>query len=311
MRRRMMMSHGERWDKNYLTVVALEDGLTVQQTVNAVEYCIDGSGEWISLPSATYTPAINTGHTISFRARLTPTTSGIGRFYISALCEVRGNIMSILFGDDAANQTSLEGYDYAFQNLFESNPNIVSAADLLLPATTLSANCYYQMFARCTSLHYPPKLPATTMAYGCYRSMFYYADLYVFPDLPATTLTTYCYAYMFYNNGNVKVPMQTLPASKLVYGCYYFMFSHCVALTRSPILPSLTNVDTDACDGLFNKCSSLAYITYLGHIAPGAGWTSSWVNAVASSGTFVKNKEATWNVTGVNGIPSGWTVVTE
>jgi hypothetical protein len=33
-----------------------------------------------------------------------------------------------------------------------------------------------------------------------------------------------------------------------------------------------------------------------------------WVKGVASSGTFVKNKNATWNVTGVNGVPSGWTI---
>lgn len=27
-------------------------------------------------------------------------------------------------------------------------------------------------------------------------------------------------------------------------------------------------------------------------------------------GTFVKNSAATWNVTGVNGIPNGWTITT-
>jgi hypothetical protein len=36
----------------------------------------------------------------------------------------------------------------------------------------------------------------------------------------------------------------------------------------------------------------------------------TWVKGVASSGTFVKNSAATWDVTGVNGIPSGWTVET-
>jgi hypothetical protein len=33
-----------------------------------------------------------------------------------------------------------------------------------------------------------------------------------------------------------------------------------------------------------------------------------WVDGVASSGTFVKNSEATWYVTGDNGIPEGWTI---
>ena len=44
---------------------------------------------------------------------------------------------------------------------------------------------------------------------------------------------------------------------------------------------------------------------------PDSNYTNKWVSGVASSGTFVKNSAATWNVTGVDGIPTGWTVVTE
>lgn len=43
---------------------------------------------------------------------------------------------------------------------------------------------------------------------------------------------------------------------------------------------------------------------------PSSLYTNSWVSGVSSSGTFVKNSEAPWNVTGVNGIPNGWTVQT-
>lgn len=39
-------------------------------------------------------------------------------------------------------------------------------------------------------------------------------------------------------------------------------------------------------------------------------YTNSWVDGVASSGTFVKNANATWDVRGVNGIPNAWTVQT-
>ena len=44
---------------------------------------------------------------------------------------------------------------------------------------------------------------------------------------------------------------------------------------------------------------------------PGTNYTLYWVSGVAPSGTFVKNSAAKWDVTGVNGIPSGWTAVTE
>jgi hypothetical protein len=43
---------------------------------------------------------------------------------------------------------------------------------------------------------------------------------------------------------------------------------------------------------------------------PGTGTTNQWVDGVASTGTFVKNSAATWNVTGINGVPTGWTVET-
>ena len=44
--------------------------------------------------------------------------------------------------------------------------------------------------------------------------------------------------------------------------------------------------------------------------APGDGFTLDWVLDVSQTGTFVKNSAATWDVTGVNGIPTGWTVET-
>jgi hypothetical protein len=43
---------------------------------------------------------------------------------------------------------------------------------------------------------------------------------------------------------------------------------------------------------------------------PSTTYTYNWVAGVASTGTFVKNASATWDVSGVNGIPSGWTVET-
>ena len=43
---------------------------------------------------------------------------------------------------------------------------------------------------------------------------------------------------------------------------------------------------------------------------PSSTYTQNWVSGVASTGTFVKNSAATWDVTGTSGIPSGWTVET-
>ena len=38
--------------------------------------------------------------------------------------------------------------------------------------------------------------------------------------------------------------------------------------------------------------------------------TGEWVSGVAATGIFVKNSAATWETIGVDGIPTGWTVIT-
>jgi hypothetical protein len=43
---------------------------------------------------------------------------------------------------------------------------------------------------------------------------------------------------------------------------------------------------------------------------PSTTYTENWVNDVAANGTFVKNSAAQWDVSGMNGIPTGWTVET-
>jgi hypothetical protein len=65
---------------------------------------------------------------------------------------------------------------------------------------------------------------------------------------------------------------------------------------------------------MFQNCTKLNYIKAMFTTTPtGASpnyYTQNWVSGVASSGTFVKNSTASWTTTGVNGIPTGWTVQT-
>ena len=46
-------------------------------------------------------------------------------------------------------------------------------------------------------------------------------------------------------------------------------------------------------------------------VVPSGIRMDGWLDRVAKEGTFVKNADATWNATGANAIPSGWTVLTE
>ena len=139
------------------------------------------------------------------------------------------------------------------------------------------------MFTGCTGLTTAPVLPATTLASQCYQSMFNgCTSLVNAPELPATTLATYCYSYMFQGCTSLTT-VPELPATTLISSCYNFMFS---------------------------GCTSLNYIKAMFTTTPSTTYTKNWVQNVAATGTFVKNSNASWTTTGVNGVPTGWTVQT-
>ena len=126
--------------------------------------------------------------------------------------------------------------------------------------------------------------------------------------LPATTLATYCYSNMFQDCTSLTLAPE-LPATTLAGYCYSNMFYGCTSLTTAPELPA-TTLAYSCYNSMFNSCTKLNYIKAMFTTTPSTSYTRDWVKGVAATGTFVKNSAATWNVTGVNGIPSGWSVTT-
>ena len=292
----------------YLTIEALSDGLTASLSVNDCEYCIDGDGVWKTLTADTVTETVNTGQTLSFRGNLTPdSTNGIGTFTISKKCSVKGNVMSLLFGDNGYKEFDLTGYDYAFYKLFYGQRTVIDASNLILPAQTLSLRCYSMMFQN-TYITKTPYLPAETLHQHCYSYMFYECTkLTAVTNLPATILAPQCYSYMFYNCTSLVKSVDILPAMTLKNQCYHNMFRNCTSLTTPPILPALY-LESNCYHAMFSGCSKLNYINAQFLTTPSSTTTSSWVSNIASTGTFVKNPDATWDVVGSNGIPEGWIV---
>ena len=172
--------------------------------------------------------------------------------------------------------------------MFHGCSGLTTLPEGLLPATTLAQNCYGGingpdgMFSNCTRLTQAPKLPATTLVRNCYQGMFSgCTSLTQAPELPATTLKDYCYAYMFQD---------------------------CTGLTQAPALPATTLVQ-NCYERMFYRCTKLNYVKALFTTTPGDYYNPYWLSFVASTGTFVKNPDATWSVTGDSGVPSGWTIV--
>ena len=125
--------------------------------------------------------------------------------------------------------------------------------------------------------------------------------------LPWTTLKNSCY-YSMFKGCTSLVAAPTLPATTLANECYYNMFYGCIRLVSAPTLPATTLMDY--CYGwMFEGCTNLNYIKMLATDISADSCLASWVDGVASTGTFVKHPDTNLP-TGYDGIPNGWTVET-
>lgn len=118
---------------------------------------------------------------------------------------------------------------------------------------------------------------------NCFSHLFEHCQsLIKAPLLPATTLTDFCYHLMFADTSIEKAP--ELSATTLTNECYLAMFFRCTKLNYIKMLA--TDVSAEDC-------------------------MTDWVEMVSSTGTFVKNKNATWDISGNSGIPTGWNIISE
>ena len=162
------------YSQDYFTIKSLDDNTDVNFRMGTgvtgdLSYSLDNGSTWNTYLDNTIT--LDNDETVLFKGNLDSAGNGIGTFTAAGDYVVEGNIMSLLKGDNFVGETDLTGYAGVFKSLF-SNTALTSAENLVLPATTLIDNCYYQMFQDCTSLTTAPVLPATTLIDNCYYEMF-------------------------------------------------------------------------------------------------------------------------------------------
>ena len=311
---------GDKTD--YLTISAITNGTLyfISHTMGQANFMYSINGKvWQKGYSSSPGPHINlkAGDIVRFKGNICAQTncnySNLLLFTAKdgLTYNIIGNIMSMVDGYNFSGLTSLSSYEGAFQAMFDGlhndlNCGAINASGLILPATTLSKNCYRILLSDQRSLISTPKLPATTLADSCYYAMFSDCEsLTTTPTLPATTLADGCYNSMFSNcTGLTTAP--TLPATTLADSCYYEMFSGCTSLTTAPSLPA-TTLTTNCYGSMFYGCSKLNYIKCLATNISATDCLLEWVRGVASSGTFYKKSSVTYP-SGRSGIPSGWTI---
>ena len=304
----------------YLTFTALKDNCYIgfyknpnSSVIPTIEYSFDKTN-WssltenkVSIPQNTnmYCRGINPyGISNGYEENIFNYFIGEGKFNVS------GDIMSLI-DYNTMPDTMVGSFFYLFgwdnEEVMGNIVDIVDASKLVLSAKVLTSGCYAYMFSHCTNLINAPKLSATELAKDCYYSMFSYcASLTEVPELPSTQLAEYCYAYMFcYCTSLDKTPK--LPSTQLEKGCYAYMFSNCNSLTETPELPA-TELTEDCYFCMFYNCTNLNKITCLATDISKKWCTYFLTYGTLNNGIFYKNCDMNSWSTGINGIPSGWSV---
>lgn len=287
-RRSLLATYKEKPEHMYLTFKVLQSGsfsiADFQGGIgNPAYYSTDGGSTWTAYTGGS-TAVFPVDTQLLWKASgIRPsTTYGLGNFTCTGKYEAFGNIMSLVNGDNFRGTTTISQYQFAKMFSGDSSTglgSLVSAENLILPATQLQYNCYWNMFRNNYSFTKAPKLPALNLAERCYIGMFGYTIITEAPELPATTL---------------------------YQQCYQGMFDGCRQLTKAPDLPAPT-IAYDSYDYMFRYDENLNYVKCLATSGNSTSNCTYWLEGVASSGTFVKASSASWSRS-TSGIPSAWTI---
>ncbi len=241
-----------------------------------VQYSLDDGATWIPLNAGDTVFMRNVGDKALLRGNnpdgFSKSLDSYTHFFMndySSYLLTSGSVMSLI---DGTGRSKTIPNDFCFYRLFMDCNALSNLPEL--PATTLTKECYREMFYNCFILDGVDKdlLPAKQMAEGCYRGMFKdCGGLRSTPNLPSRKLAPYCYAEMF--EGCVSLvedpdpfyeeySLPGLPAMKLARGCYERMFAGCREV-RIILGLHATEMAPRCYKEMFSGCESLCDITGL------------------------------------------------
>ena len=298
-----LTQHDYRQD--YFTIVSLTDNNVIgwkarnANLLKTINVSTDDGTTWTSYTSSTTgttLATLNTGDKLFIKG--TNTTYGdisndkYNYFTSTGNFNVEGNIMSLIYGDNFVNQTTLDSVGSNFVYLFYNCSKLVSSENLILPATTLTLACYSNMFKGCTSLTTAPVLPATILANDCYNSMFYgCTSLTTAPILSATTLATWCYGNMFRDCTSLNY-IKCLATDISATSCTNKWVQN-VAASGTFIKDDSMNSWTTGNNGIpngWNVYNASQDVPAMKYEIPAAPVQSNWNESDSSSLAYIQNK---------------------
>lgn len=98
-----------------------------------------------------------------------------------------------------------------------------------------------------------------------------------------------------------------LPATTLASSCYENMFGGCSAMENAPELMA-TQMASSCYQSMFARCSSVESVKVHVSVWDSTNSTNWLYNGAASGTIYAPTGSDIANYSGVNGVPSGWTV---
>lgn len=249
------------YSKEYFTIESLEDGNNVywRTTVNnsglfkTIEISLDLGKTWNSYRSSfsdNLVATLNKGDKLWARGTNSAygISTGCSHFELSKEYIVYGNIMSIIDKDNYQNNKTLTT-SYPLNRQFQ-NSQIISAENLILPATTLTMGAYEYMFYNCKKLKIGPKeLVNSSGGNNVYNRMFYECtSLKTSPDIKRNKFESRDCTLMFYNSGIEELKIQ----SDITIG-YQSFYQICYICNKLKKIPDTLSILVNSSDGSFQQ----------------------------------------------------------
>lgn len=184
--RRKRFTSGKQEEDKLIKFTALTEGAQISVSIpihltpsdfKHLDYSLDNGETWVVTDNVynqgfnITVPALHIGHSVLFKGEgLTMAASASAgyncQFTIrNGQFNCSGNILSLLFGEDADEQDIPA--DYAFYRLFRYCSGLKSVPRL--PSKVLKDWCYASMFESCTDIVESPLLPALDLSRNSYQ----------------------------------------------------------------------------------------------------------------------------------------------
>lgn len=203
-------------------------------------------------------------------------------------------------------------YIGAFQQMFDGCTNLITAPEL--HQITLGGYGYYQMFRDCKSLTVAPTIVATTfpLTYGYHcANMFHRCSALTTADfvLQPSAIGDRTYQEMFRDCSNLVTGPTVNATSASGVNSLYAMFLGDTKLEYSSPFELKIGTLVDYCySHLFYNCKKINNVKLLATDVSATNCLQNWMYGVATGGTLTAT--AGLNLpTGVNGVPTSWTLI--